>query len=148
MEFLASTTKQEKIDNSNVDWKRKLSLITYDMVLYVKNSKESTKQLLKLKANLAKSWIHITIGTSLRHYSHYMKEARHKKLHVIWPHKNSETGKTIQRWKKWGKILLWGKGLTDNGNKGTFWGERKILYVNRGVEYVSVWIGQNNTWYT
>ena len=34
--------------------KVKLSLITYDMVLYVKNSKESTKQLLKLKDNLAK----------------------------------------------------------------------------------------------
>ena len=56
------------------------------MILYVENSKESTKQLLKLKANLTKSWIHVTTCTNLRHYSHYVKEARHKNIHDIWSH--------------------------------------------------------------
>lgn len=42
------------------------------------------------------------------------------------------------------KILLWGKGLIGNGHKESFWDNGKILYIDRGVEYISVCICQNS----
>ena len=38
--------------------------------------------------------------------------------------------------------------LPGNGHEGTFWGERKVLYLDRSVGYISVCICQNMLNYT
>lgn len=86
-------------------------------------------QLLKLQVNLAKSQTHVKTCMNIRHYSHYVKEARHKNPHHVPSHfyKILEHATQYNRGEKLGHILPWRRGLTGNEHKKTFWTDENVL---------------------
>lgn len=89
--------------------------------MYVEKPKHATKQLLKLEVNLATSQTHAKRCMNIRHYSHYVKEARHKNLHHVLSHLYKILEQTTQYNSRENleNILPWRRGLTDNEHKET-----------------------------
>lgn len=105
--------------------------------MYVEKPKHATKQLLKLLVNLAKSQTHVKTCMNIRHYSHYVKEARLKSPHHVLSHFHKILEQTTQynSGEKLEHILPWRRGLTGNEHKETFWSDENVLYINRSVEH-------------
>lgn len=115
-------------------------------IVYVEKPKHATKQLLKLGVNLAKSQTHVKRCMNIRHYSHYVKEARHKNPHHVLSHSYKILEQTTQRnsGEKLENIMPWRRGLTGNEPEETCWRGENVLYIDRSVEHLTICIYQNS----
>lgn len=86
------------------------------------------------------------VTNSWYHNNHIMlkgKEVRHRNVHTVWVHLMKVLEKIMRRTVvAWG--WSWGGKLTGNYHRRTSFGDRNVLYLDSGSDWVGVYICQNS----